>query len=68
MIDLKKGLTQSIYFTGTETSLPSYPNYNFTFTNRLAEEIVTVNNRVNLSTTGRYQRVSIVVNDFFLNV
>jgi hypothetical protein len=67
MLHLTKGLTQNIYFTGTEINLPIYPLYNFKFENRLTNELVLINDQDNLSTTGRYQRVMINVNNYFLN-
>lgn len=67
MLHLTKGLTQNIYFTGSENSPIAYPLYSFIFVNRLTEESVTINDIQNTSTSLRWERVSIVVNTYFAN-
>ena len=67
MLHLTKGNTENIYFTGSEINLPLYPLYNFRFDNRLTNEVVLINDQNNLSNTGRYQKVQIIVDDYFLD-
>jgi hypothetical protein len=64
MINLTKGLTEIIYFTGTEKATLTAPNFLFTFTNRETLEVVIVP-ITNTSTTARYDKASIVVDSFF---
>lgn len=69
MINLTKGQTETIYFTGTEFSVleentGTAPKFLFTFTNRETGEIVIVP-ITNTSTTERYDKGSIVVNTYF---
>ena len=64
MINLTKGLTQTIYFTGTEKATLTAPKFLFTFTNRETLEVVIVP-ITNTSTTERYDKASVVVNTYF---
>jgi len=64
MIHLRKGNTETIYFTGTENATMSDPDFYISFTHRLTGESVSVIVS-NLSSTGRYDKASIVVNSIF---
>jgi hypothetical protein len=64
MINLTKGLTQTIYFTGTENATLSVPKFLCTFTNRETLEVVIIP-ITNVSTTARYDKASVVVNTYF---
>ncbi len=64
MINLRKGNTEIVYFTGREKATLSNPKFLITFTNRETLEIVIVP-VVNTSTTERYDKVSIHVNTYF---
>lgn len=64
MINLTKGLTQIIYFTGTEKATLTAPKFLFTFTNRETLEVVIIP-ITNTSTTERYDKASVVVNSYF---
>lgn len=64
MINLTKGNTQFIYFTGTEKVTLSNPYFLFIFTNRATKAEVKVM-FANVSTTGRYDKGSIIVNNYF---
>jgi len=66
MITLRKGTTQTIYFTGTEKATLTAPRFLFVFTHRASGEVVKVN-VANTSTTERYDSASIVVNNLFTN-
>lgn len=66
MINLRKGNTETIYFTGTEKATLTAPYFLFTFTNRVTTEEVKIF-CVNTSTTARYDKFSIVVNTWFGN-
>lgn len=64
MINLRKGNTEVLYFTGTENATLTSPKFLLTFTNRETLEVVIVP-VTNVSTTGRYDKASIVVNTYF---
>jgi hypothetical protein len=66
MINLTKGNTQTIYFTGTEKANLSAPYFLFVFNNRVTLEQVKIM-ATNTSTTGRYDSFSLVVNTSFGN-
>ena len=66
MINLTKGQTEVIYFTGSENITLTNPQFLITFTNRETLEVVIVP-VTNVSTTGRYDKGSIVVNTYFSN-
>lgn len=64
MINLRKGNTETIYFTGTEKATLTAPKFLFTFTNRETLETVIIP-ITNTSTTARYDKSSLVVNNYF---
>jgi hypothetical protein len=64
MINLTKGATEIVYFTGTELATITNPYFLFIFTNRLTLDVVKVM-ATNTSTTGRYDKFSLVVNTYF---
>lgn len=64
MINLRKGNTETIYFTGTEKATLTNPKFLFTFINRETEEEVIVP-VTNTSTNARYDKSTIVVNTYF---
>lgn len=64
MINLTKGNTQVIYFTGTEKITLTAPFFLFIFTNRVTLDVVKVM-ATNTSTTTRYDKFSMVVNTYF---
>jgi len=64
MINLRKGNTEVIYFTGTEKATLTAPYFLFVFTHRTTGEIVKVM-ATNVSTTERYDKFSLVVNTYF---
>lgn len=64
MIVLRKGNTETVYFTGTEKATLTDPKFLITFTNRETLEVVIVP-VTNISTTARYDEGSIVVNTYF---
>lgn len=64
MINLTKGETETVYFTGTELATITNPFFLFIFTNRLTLDVVKVM-ATNTSTTGRYDKFSLVVNTYF---
>lgn len=64
MINIRKGNTEIIYFTGTEKVTLTNPYFLFVFTNRVTEEEVKVM-ATNTSTTERYDKFSLVVNTYF---
>jgi hypothetical protein len=64
MINLTKGLTQDIYFTGSEKITLTNPYFLFIFTNRITSEVVKFM-ATNISTTLRYDKFSLVVNTYF---
>lgn len=66
MVHLTKGLTENIYFTGTENAT-ALGDWRIFFINRLTNESVVINYLVNTSTTLRFEKVSINVNTYFLN-
>lgn len=68
MIQLTKGQTQYIYLTLTEKQLLVSPNYLFVFTNRGSNQqvkFVKLNNTDVSQYKDRYNKFSIVVNDYF---
>lgn len=64
MINLTKGNTEIIYFTGTEKATLTAPYFLFIFTNRATKAQVLVM-ATNTSTTERYDKASVVVNTHF---
>ena len=66
MINLRKGNTETIYFTGTEKATLTAPRFLFVFTNKASNEEVKIN-LANTSTVTRYDRASVVVNTYFTN-
>ncbi|HOZ80342.1 MAG TPA: hypothetical protein PLY34_20265 [Ferruginibacter sp.] len=66
MINLRKGNTETIYFTGTEKATLTAPRFLFVFTNKSSNEEVKIN-LANTSTVTRYDRASVVVNTYFTN-
>ena len=64
MINLRKGNTETIYFTGTENTTLTAPFFLFIFTNRTTEDVVKIM-ATNTSTTARYNKFSTVVNTNF---
>jgi len=64
MIHLTKGLTQNIYFTGTEKITLTAPYFLFIFTNKITKELIKFM-ATNTSTTLRYDKFSMVVNTSF---
>lgn len=68
MIQLTRGQTQFIYLTLTEKQLLQSPNYLFVFTNRSSNQqvkFVKLNNTDVSQYKDRYNKFSIVVNDYF---
>ena len=66
MINLTKGNTETVYFTGTEKSTLTNPYFLFVFTNRTTDEVIKWM-ATNTSTTGRYDKASIAVDTYFTN-
>lgn len=64
MINLRKGNTENIYFTGTENATLDNPYFLFIFTNRITSDVVLFM-ATNTSTTERYDKCSMVVNTYF---
>lgn len=64
MINLRKGNTEIIYFTGTENATLDNPYFLFIFTNRVTLDVVKFMG-TNTSTTERYDKCSMVVNTYF---
>lgn len=64
MINLRKGNTETIYFTGTEKATLTNPYFLFIFTNRATKAEVKIMT-TNISTTARYDKASVVVNTSF---
>lgn len=64
MINLTKGNTEIIFFTGSEMATLTAPKFLITFTNRETLEVVIVP-LTNTSTTERYDKASLVVNTYF---
>lgn len=64
MINLTKGLTQTIYFTGTERSTISHPYFLFVFIHRVTGDVVKLM-ATNQSITGRYDSFAFTVNNYF---
>ena len=67
MINLTKGETEVIYFTGSEKATLTNPFFLFIFTNRITGEVVKVM-ATNTSTTLRYDKFSMAVNTYFADV
>ena len=67
MINLTKGETEVIYFTGSEKATLTNPFFLFIFTNRITGEVVKVM-ATNTSTTLRYDKSSMAVNTYFADV
>jgi hypothetical protein len=64
MINLTKGLTQTIYFTATEKATISNPYFLFVFIHRVTGDVVKLM-ATNQSITGRYDSFAFTVNNFF---
>jgi hypothetical protein len=64
MINLTKGLTQTIYFTGTEKATIANPFFLFVFIHRVTLDVVKLM-ATNQSITGRYDKFAFTVNNFF---
>lgn len=64
MINLRKGNTENIYFTGTENATLDNPYFLFIFTNRVTSDVVKFMG-TNTSTTERYDKCSMVINTYF---
>lgn len=64
MINLRKGTTEVVYFTGTEKATLTNPYYLLVFTNRITREVVKVM-ATNTSATLRYDKFSLTVNTYF---
>jgi hypothetical protein len=64
MINLTKGLTQTIYFTGTEKATISNPFFLFVFIHRVTGDVVKLM-ATNQSITGRYDKFAFTVNNYF---
>jgi|Laugrespbdmm15dd_1035085.scaffolds.fasta_scaffold58515_1 hypothetical protein len=64
MINLTKGATEVVYFTGTENATLSAPYFLFVFENRVTLEVIKVM-ATNTSTTERYDKFSLIVNNYF---
>lgn len=64
MINLQKGNTETVYFTGYEKATISNPYFLFVFTNRTTNDVVKVM-AANTSTTRRYDKFSLTVNTYF---
>ena len=64
MINLTKGLTQTIYFTGTEKATIANPFFLFVFIHRVTLDVVKLM-ATNQSITGRYDSFAFTVNNFF---
>jgi len=64
MINLTKGLTETIYFTGTEKATIDNPFFLFVFINRVTLDVVKIM-ASNESITGRYDSFTFTVNNYF---
>lgn len=64
MITLRKGTTQTIYFTAREKATIANPRFLFIFTPRNGGAAVKIN-VANTSSSSRYDSASIVVNNLF---
>jgi hypothetical protein len=64
MINLRKGNTEIVYFTGTENATLTDPYFLFVFTHRVTGDVVKVM-ATNTSTTERVDKFSMVVNTYF---
>lgn len=64
MINLRKGNTEVVYFTGTEKAVLSNPYFLLVFTNNITNEVVKVM-ATNTSVTLRYDKFSLTVNTYF---
>ena len=70
MVQLTKGLTQNIILTLTEKATTATPIFLFVFTNRSSNEevkFIKLNNQDISLYKERYNKFSIVVNDYFAN-
>lgn len=66
MIQLQKGNTETIYFTGTEKTTLTNPYFLFIFTNSVTNvEVKFV--LTNTSTSTRYDKGTVTVNTYFAN-
>lgn len=64
MINLRKGATVTVYFTGTENAVLTDPYFLFVFTNQITSDVVKVM-ATNTSTTERFDKFSLAVNTYF---
>jgi hypothetical protein len=64
MINLTKGLSETIYFTGTEKATIANPFFLFVFIHRVTLDVVKLM-ATNQSITGRYDKFAFTVNNFF---
>ena len=64
MINLTKGLTETIYFTATEKATIDNPFFLFVFIHRVTLDVVKIMG-TNDSITGRYDSFAITVNNYF---
>lgn len=64
MINLRKGNTETVYFTGTEKATLTLPFFLFVFTNEVTGDVVKLM-ATNTSTTTRYDKFSLAVNTYF---
>jgi hypothetical protein len=64
MINLRKGNTETVYFTATEKATLPDPFFLFVFTNEVTLDVVKVM-ATNTSTTERYDKLSLAVNTYF---
>ena len=65
MINLTKGNTEQIIFTGTEQCLLNNPYFLFIFTNRSTNQEVKFVGTNSSSYTTRYDKVTVTVNTYF---
>lgn len=64
MINITKGLTETIYFTGTEKATIDNPFFLFVFIHRVTLDVVKLM-AINQSITGRYDKFAFTVNNYF---
>jgi hypothetical protein len=64
MINITKGLTETIYFTGTEKATIANPFFLFVFIHRVTGDVVKLM-ATNQSITGRYDSFAFTVNNYF---
>jgi hypothetical protein len=67
MLHLTKGLTENIYFTGGENTTIINGEYRIIFINRLTTESISTQFLQSISSTMRFEKISINVNNYFLN-